>query len=47
MAADRDVFTAHSDGIYDGFKQGIHYFRSKAKTAFPSVNWDSLSTPLD
>ncbi|KAM2803683.1 hypothetical protein PS2_046843 [Malus domestica] len=47
MAADRAVSVAHSDGIYDGFKQGIQYFRSKAKAAFPSVNWDSLSTPLD
>ena len=44
---DHAVSAAHSDGIHDGFKQGIHYFRSKAKAAFPSVNWDSLFTPLD
>ncbi|KAM1881389.1 hypothetical protein ACFX13_003006 [Malus domestica] len=47
MAADRAVSTAHSDGIYDGFKQGVQYFRSKAKVAFPSLNWDSLSNLLD
>ncbi|KAM0975583.1 hypothetical protein ACFX2I_018470 [Malus domestica] len=47
MATDRAMSVAHSDGIYDGFKQSVQYFRSKAKTAFPSVNWDSLSTPLD
>ena len=47
MAADRAVSAAHSDGIHDGFKQGIHYFRSKAKSAFPSVDWDSIPTPLD
>ncbi|KAM2185679.1 hypothetical protein ACFX1Q_030656 [Malus domestica] len=38
MDVDRTVSAAHSDGIHDGFKQGVLYFCSKTKTAFPSVN---------
>ncbi|KAM1803603.1 hypothetical protein ACFX12_029570 [Malus domestica] len=38
MAADHAMSAAHLDGIHAGFKQGVQYFRSKAKMTFPSVN---------
>ncbi|CAL9024427.1 unnamed protein product [Prunus brigantina] len=45
--ADRAVSAAHSDGIRDGFRQGIHHFRTKAKMVYPYVDWDRLPLPSD
>lgn len=44
---DPAVSTSHSDGICDGFKQGIHYFGAKAKMVYPYVDWDCLPLPSD
>lgn len=38
MVADRTVSAAHSNGIHDGFKQGLRYFHSKVKVTLPSIN---------
>ncbi|CAL8992345.1 unnamed protein product [Prunus brigantina] len=45
--ADRTMSAAHSDGIRDGFRQGIHHFRTKAKMVYPYVDWDRLPLPSD
>ncbi|KAL6289443.1 hypothetical protein ACE6H2_006953 [Prunus campanulata] len=47
VAADRAVSATHSDGISDGFRQGIHHFRAKAKMVYPYVDWDCLPLPSD
>mgnify|MGYP007091834679 CR=1 FL=1 len=45
--ADRAVSAAYSDGIRDGFRQGIHHFRTKAKIIYPYMDWDRLPLPSD